>query len=146
MMIQIVFRAYLIRKSMALRALRELATVKGKLKEVKALFNNYSYRRRLTREKEERQKFSERIIVLLLTVDAIEGANILVRHAKRPMLDELEAMLDIVDPQSGCIKYLTLKRRTSNMPDGGVIQKEVAEGVTQVVHMIGQDGGSETFE
>ncbi|MFS7938136.1 putative BAG family molecular chaperone regulator/7/8 [Helianthus anomalus] len=72
MMIQIMFKAYLIRKYMALRALRDLATAKGKLKEVKALYNNYSYRRRLTRDKEERQKFSERIIVLLLTVDAIE--------------------------------------------------------------------------
>ncbi|KAM0013360.1 putative BAG family molecular chaperone regulator/7/8 [Helianthus debilis subsp. tardiflorus] len=146
MIIQISFRVYLIRRSQALRALRELAIAKGKIKELKALFNNPTYHARLAHDEEERQKFSERIIVLLLTVNAIEGANILVRHAKRSMLDELEAMLDIVDPQSRRVKSLTLKRRTSNMPDGGVIQKEVAERVTQVVHVIGQDGGSETFE
>lgn len=71
-MIQVSFRAYLIRRSQALRALRELAVAKAKLKELRALFNNFTYRRRLTLNAEERQKFSERIIVLLLTVDAIE--------------------------------------------------------------------------
>lgn len=71
-MIQVSFRAYLIRKSQALRALRELAVAKAKLNELRALFNNFTYRRRLTLNAEERQKFSERIIVLLLTVDAIE--------------------------------------------------------------------------
>lgn len=66
------FRAYLIRRSQALRALRELAIAKTKLKELRALFNNFTYRRRVTRDAEERQRFSEKIIVLLLTVDAIE--------------------------------------------------------------------------
>lgn len=66
------FRAYLIRRSQALRALRELAIAKTKLKELRALFNNFTYRRRVARDAEERQRFSEKIIVLLLTVDAIE--------------------------------------------------------------------------
>lgn len=70
--IQVTFRAYLIKRSQALRALRELAIAKTKLKEIRALFNNFSYRRRLSRDAEERQRFSEKIIVLLLTVDAIE--------------------------------------------------------------------------
>ncbi|KAJ0658135.1 putative IQ motif, EF-hand binding, BAG domain, BAG domain superfamily [Helianthus annuus] len=145
MMIQMTFRAYLIRRSQALRALRELAIAKGKLKELRSLFNNFSYRRRVARDAEEKQRFSEKIIVLLLTVDAIEGADILVRAAKRSMVDELEAMLDVVDPQPGGGKSLSLRRRTFDMPDG-VIQKEVAEGVAQVVRMIAQDDGSETFE
>ncbi|KAK1409207.1 hypothetical protein QVD17_35732 [Tagetes erecta] len=145
MVIQLAFRAYLIRRSQALRALRELAIAKGKLKELRALFNNFSYRRRVARDAEEKQRFSEKIIVLLLTVDAIEGADIMVRAAKRSMVDELEAMLDVVDPQPGRGHSLSLKRRTFDMPDG-VIQKEVAEGVAQVVRMLGQDTGSETFE
>ncbi|KAL8095990.1 hypothetical protein AgCh_037097 [Apium graveolens] len=78
LMIQVSFRAYLIRRSQALRALRELAVAKAKLKELRALFNNFTYRRRLTLNAEERQKFSERIIVLLLTVDAIEVLFVLV--------------------------------------------------------------------
>lgn len=72
MKIQLCFKAYLLRRSKALRALRELAIGKSKLKEIRALFNNFSYRRRLTHDAEERQRFSEKIIVLLLTVDAIE--------------------------------------------------------------------------
>ncbi|XP_076897317.1 uncharacterized protein LOC143550573 [Bidens hawaiensis] len=142
MLIQLTFRAYLIRRSQALRALRELAIAKGKLKELRALFNNFSYRRRVARDAEEKQRFSEKIIVLLLTVDAIEGADILVRAAKRSMVDELEAMLDVVDPQPGGGKSLSLKRRTFDMPDG-VIQREVAEGVAQVVRLIEQEESSE---
>lgn len=72
LLIQISFRAYLIRRSKALRALRELAIAKSKLKEIRAQFNNFSYRRHVARDAEERQRFSEKIIVLLLTVDAIE--------------------------------------------------------------------------
>lgn len=71
-LIQKSFRAYLIQRSQTLRALRELAIAKTKLKEIRALFNNFSYRRRLVRNAEELQRFSEKIIVLLLTVDAIE--------------------------------------------------------------------------
>lgn len=72
LLIQINFRAYLIRRSKALRALRELAVAKSKLKEIRAQFYNYAYRRRVASDAVERQRFSEKIIVLLLTVDAIE--------------------------------------------------------------------------
>lgn len=72
LMIQLNFRAYLIRRSKALRALRDLAVAKTKLKEIRALFNNFSYRSRVAQDAGERQRFSEKIIVLLLTVDSIE--------------------------------------------------------------------------
>lgn len=134
LMIQRAFRAYLIRRSKALRALRELAVAKTKLKEIRAAFHNFSYRRLIGRDAEERQKFSERIIVLLLTVDAIEGVDVMVRAAKRSMIDELEAMLDVVDPQPAG-KSLSMRRRTFDMPDS-VIRKEIADGVTQIVQML----------
>ncbi|GLT84017.1 hypothetical protein SLE2022_022740 [Rubroshorea leprosula] len=142
LMIQVTFRAYLIRRSKALRSLRDLAVAKTKLKEIRALFNNLSYRGRVAREPDERQRFSEKIIVLLLTVDAIEGSDLMVRAAKKSMVDELEAMLDLVDPQPPG-KSLSMKRRTFDMPDG-VIQKEIAEGVAQVVQML--DSSSDMLE
>ncbi|XP_041007721.1 LOW QUALITY PROTEIN: BAG family molecular chaperone regulator 7-like [Juglans microcarpa x Juglans regia] len=137
LMIQMSFRAYLIRRSQVLRALRDLAVAKTKLKEIRALFNNFSYRRRVAQDAEERQRFSERIIVLLLTVDAIEGADLMVRAAKRSMVDELEAMLDVVDPQPPG-KSPSMRRRTFDMPDG-VIQKEIAAGVARVVQMLNRE-------
>ncbi|KAI4332667.1 hypothetical protein L6164_017557 [Bauhinia variegata] len=144
-LIQINFRAYLIRRSKSLRALRELAVAKSKLKEIRAQFNNFAYRRRVARDAGERQRFSEKIIVLLLTVDAIEGADLLVRSAKRSMVDELEAMLDVVDPQPAG-RSLSIKRRTFDMPDG-IIRKEIAEGVSQVVQLIDQaERSNGTFE
>lgn len=72
------FRAYLIRRSQALRALRELAVAKAKLKEIRVLFNNY--RRRPTHDAEECQKISEKIIVLLITVDDIEVRDLFSLH------------------------------------------------------------------
>uniref|UniRef100_A0A6N2NGJ8 BAG domain-containing protein n=1 Tax=Salix viminalis TaxID=40686 RepID=A0A6N2NGJ8_SALVM len=145
LLIQMTFRTYLIRRSQALRALRELAISKAKLKELRALFNNFSYRRHLARDAEERQKFSEKIIVLLLTVDAIEGAELMVRAAKRSMVDELEAMLDVVDPQPAG-RSLSMRKRTFDMPDG-VIRKEIAEGVAQVVQMLdNEENGTNNFE
>ncbi|XAR66139.1 hypothetical protein NMG60_11012243 [Bertholletia excelsa] len=140
-MIQMSFRAYLIRRSQALRALRELAVAKAKLKEIRSLFNNFSYRRRVAHDGVERQRFSEKIIVLLLTVDGIEGADLMVRAAKRSMVDELEAMLDVVDPQPPG-KSGSMKRRTFDMPDG-VLQKELAAGVAEVVQMVNENA---TFE
>ncbi|XP_028753485.1 BAG family molecular chaperone regulator 7-like [Neltuma alba] len=101
LLIQRSFRAYLIRRSKVLRALRGLAVAKSRLKEIRVLFNNFAYQHRIARDAEERQKFAEKIIVLLLTVDSIEGADFFVRSTKRSMVDELEAMLDVVDPQPG---------------------------------------------
>lgn len=144
-LIQKSFRAHVIRRSQALRALRELAIAKTKLKELRALFNNFSYRTRLSRDAEERQRFSEKIIVLLLTVDAIEGADVMVRSAKKSMVDELEAMLDVVDPQPPG-KSSLIRRRTFDMPDG-MMNKELAAGVAQVVRMLDQEAtNSEAFE
>ncbi|XP_027355739.1 BAG family molecular chaperone regulator 7 [Abrus precatorius] len=149
LLIQISFRAFVIRRSKALRALRALAVAKSKLKEIRAQFNNFAYRRHVSRDAEERQRFSEKIIVLLLTVDAIEGADLMVRSAKRSMVDELEAMLDVIDPQPalpGRSSSLSFKRRTFDMPDG-VIRKEIEEGVAQVVQMLDEaENSSSTFE
>lgn len=144
LMIQLNFRAYLIRRSKALRALRHLAVAKTKLKEIRALFNNFSYRSRVAQDAGERQRFSEKIIVLLLTVDSIEGVDVMVRAAKRSMVDELEAMLDVVDPQPPG-KSLSMRRRTFDMPDGAY-HKEIAEGVAQVIQMLDEEKSSETFE
>ncbi|GER49750.1 BCL-2-associated athanogene 7 [Striga asiatica] len=144
-LIQKSFRAYIIRRSQALRSLREMAIAKTKLKEIRGFFHNFSYRRLLARDAEERQRFSEKIIVLLLTVDAIEGADLMVRRAKKSMVDELEAMLDVVDPQPHG-KSLSIRRRTFDMPDNA-INKELAAGVAQVVQMLDNEANaSEAFE
>ncbi|CAL0334297.1 unnamed protein product [Lupinus luteus] len=145
LLIQISFKAYLIRRSKTLRALRELAVAKSKLKDLRAQFNNFTYRRRVARDSEERQRFSEKVIVLLLTVDAIEGADLMVRSAKKSMVDELEAMLDVIDPQPD-ERSLSFKRRQFDMPDG-VIRKEIEDGVAQVVQMLDEaENSSSTFE
>lgn len=68
----------------------------------------------------------------------------MVRATKKSMVDELEAMLDVVDPQPAG-KSASMRRRTFDMPDS-VIQKELAAGVAQVVQMIDESNGAETFE
>jgi hypothetical protein len=66
------YRAHLAHRSQVLRCLRDLAVAKAKLKELRSLFYNISYRHRIAHDHEERQRFSEKIIVLLITVDALE--------------------------------------------------------------------------
>ncbi|CAA6673579.1 unnamed protein product [Spirodela intermedia] len=123
-LIQMSFRDYLIRRSQVLRGLRDLAVAKAKLRDIRALFSNFSYRQRIAKDAEERQRFSERIIVLLLTIEAIE----------RSMVDELEAILEIVDPQPpGTLGFL--RRRKFDLP-GGVASREIALGVAEVVQML----------
>lgn len=66
----------------------------------------------------------------------------MVRAAKRSMVDELEAMLDVVDPQPPG-KSLSMRRRTFDMPDS-FIQKEIADGVAQVVQMFESEENNAT--
>lgn len=61
----------------------------------------------------------------------------MVRAAKKSMVDELEAMLDVVDPQPPG-RSLSMRRRTFDVPDG-VIKKEMADGVAQIVQMLDQE-------
>ncbi|KAF2311698.1 hypothetical protein GH714_026121 [Hevea brasiliensis] len=161
------------RRSKVLRALRELAIAKSKLKEIRSLFNNFSYRRQVARDAVERQRFSEKSLscfslwMLLRAREFLrlkfhtllkgyklgrfivdlnwKGTDLMVRAAKRSMVDELEAMLDVVDPQPPG-KLNSMKRRIFDMPDG-VIRKEIAEGVAQVVQMLdNEENLTSTFE
>ena len=72
LLIQMNYRAHLAHRSQVLRCLRDLAVAKAKLKEIRSFFYNISYRRHIAHDTEERQRFAEKIIVLLLTVDALE--------------------------------------------------------------------------
>lgn len=68
-----------------------------------------------------------------------QGADLMVRSAKKSIVDELEAMLDVVDPQpAGPGKSLSFRRRTFDMPDG-IIQEEIAAGVAEVVQMLNNE-------
>lgn len=62
----------------------------------------------------------------------------MVRAAKKSMVEELEAMLEVVDPQpSG--KLGSMRRRKFDLPDGGPISKEMMAGVAEVVQMLDQE-------
>lgn len=68
----------------------------------------------------------------------------MVRAAKKSMVDELEAMLDVVDPQPAG-KSSFMRRRTFDMPDG-VINKELAAGVAKVIEMLDEEEEEEEEE
>ncbi|KAF0911668.1 hypothetical protein E2562_011670 [Oryza meyeriana var. granulata] len=135
LLIQLNYRAHLAHRSQVLRCLRDLAVAKAKLKEIRSLFYNISYRRRMAHDHGERQRFTEKIIVLLLTVDALEGPDYMVRTAKKSMLEELEGMLEIVDPQPPG-KQRSLTRRKFDLPEGGAITDEKIAGVNNAVKVI----------
>ncbi|XP_062233849.1 BAG family molecular chaperone regulator 7-like [Phragmites australis] len=135
LLIQMNYRAHLAHRTQVLCCLRDLAVAKAKLKEIRSLFYNISYRHRLAHDHEERQRFSEKIIVLLLTVDALEGPDYMVRTAKKSMLEELEAMLEVVDPHPPG-KQRSLSRRKFDLPEGGAVSDEKTAGVNNAVRII----------
>ena len=62
----------------------------------------------------------------------------MVRAAKKSMVEELEAMLEVVDPQpSG--KLGSMRRRKFDLPDAGQISKEMMVGVAEVVQLLDQE-------
>ncbi|KAJ0584794.1 putative BAG family molecular chaperone regulator/7/8 [Helianthus annuus] len=71
-----------------------------------------------------------------------QDANIQVRVAKRQMVDELEAMQEVVNPHPGRDESLSL--RTFDIRDG-VTQKKMGARVAQVIRMLEYADGSETF-
>ncbi|KAF3795255.1 BAG family molecular chaperone regulator 7 [Nymphaea thermarum] len=146
LLLQTKFRAHRIRRSQTIRGLRDLAVAKAKLNDLRSLFNSFSYRRRLTVETGERQRFSERTIVLILTVEAIVGWGPMIRKARRAMIMELEAMLDAVNPQP--TGKMSPFRRKLDLPgqSGNAELKEIARGVAEVVHFLDQDGIKEELQ
>ena len=62
----------------------------------------------------------------------------MVRVAKKSMLEELEAMLEVVDPQPPG-KQRSLSRRKFDLPEGGAVSDEKVAGVNKAVRMI-QEG------
>ncbi|VAH02123.1 unnamed protein product [Triticum turgidum subsp. durum] len=92
LLIQMNYRAHLAHRSQVLSCLCDLAIAKAKLKELRSLFYNLSYRRRLSHDHEERQRFSEKIIVLLLTVEALEKISYHLYEAWRGRQDEWQLM------------------------------------------------------
>lgn len=69
----------------------------------------------------------------------------MVRAARRSMADELEAMVNVVNPKSAEMLG-SIKRRTFDMPV--VVQKKIAAGVAEVVQMLdkAEKYDNETFE
>lgn len=67
----------------------------------------------------------------------------MVRAAKRSVTNELEAMLDVVDPQHPKKSLAMRRRRAFDVLDGGV-KKEIADGVAQIVRMLDQEENSTT--
>lgn len=65
----------------------------------------------------------------------------MIRAAKKSMVDELEYMLEVVDPQPPG-RSSSLRRRRFDLPVGGPISKEMARGVAEVVQMLEDDDGS----
>uniref|UniRef100_A0A0E0JUG1 Uncharacterized protein n=1 Tax=Oryza punctata TaxID=4537 RepID=A0A0E0JUG1_ORYPU len=70
-----------------------------------------------------------------LTYLLLKGPDHMVRNAKRSMLEELEGMLEIVDPQPPG-KPRTLSRRKFDLPEGRAISNDMRTCVKNVVKIV----------
>lgn len=67
----------------------------------------------------------------------MQGPDYMVRTAKRSMLEELEAMLEVVDPQPPG-KQRSLSRRKFDLPEGGPISDQKKATVNNAVRIISE--------
>jgi hypothetical protein len=65
----------------------------------------------------------------------MQGPDYMVRVAKKSMIEELEAMLEVVDPQPPGSKFNLLKRCRFDLPEGP-ISDELHSGVKNVVRIV----------
>lgn len=99
LIIQSRFRAYLARRSQTLRHLKDLAMIKSEFKQLNFLFANAGYRRIVRRDQDERRRFCEKAVGLLLKLDSIEGTDGMIREARRSLSKKVVALLDSVDDE-----------------------------------------------
>lgn len=97
LIIQSRFRAYLARRSQTLRHLRDLATVKSEFKQLNFLFANAGYRRIVRRDQDERRRFCEKAVAMLLKLDSIQGTDGMIKEARRSLSKKVVGLLDSVD-------------------------------------------------
>lgn len=65
----------------------------------------------------------------------LQGPDYMVRVAKKSMLEELEAMLEVVDPQPQGSKFNLMRRCRFDLPEGP-ISDEMHSGVSNVVRIV----------
>ncbi|GAB4831720.1 hypothetical protein Ancab_005732 [Ancistrocladus abbreviatus] len=87
--IQTHFRAYLVRRSRALRQLKELASIKSSLNSLKSSLSLQTYL--------DVDSLSRKATDLLLQVDAIQGGDQMIRDSKKSITQEIVRFLDLVD-------------------------------------------------
>lgn len=74
-------------------------------------------------------------MIRLSILSAYQGPDYMVRNAKGSMLEELEGMLEIVEPQLPG-KPRTLSRRKFDLPETGAIPNETRTGVKNVIKIV----------
>ncbi|KAJ8439037.1 hypothetical protein Cgig2_014457 [Carnegiea gigantea] len=92
--IQTHFRAYLVRRSRALRQLKELASIKSAIVSLKSSLSHRRF--------DDFDFLSSRSMELLLQVDSIQGDDQMIRDGKRSITKEIDYFLDLLD--GFCVK------------------------------------------
>uniref|UniRef100_A0A7C8YKH8 BAG domain-containing protein n=1 Tax=Opuntia streptacantha TaxID=393608 RepID=A0A7C8YKH8_OPUST len=87
--IQTHFRAYLVRRSRALRHLKELATIKSAVASLKSSLSRRGF--------VDFDFLSSRAMELLLQVDSIQGDDQMIRDSKRSITKDIDHFLDLLD-------------------------------------------------
>eukprot|EP00252_Welwitschia_mirabilis_P011295 TRINITY_DN2540_c0_g1_i1.p1 TRINITY_DN2540_c0_g1~~TRINITY_DN2540_c0_g1_i1.p1 ORF type:complete len:412 (+),score=71.79 TRINITY_DN2540_c0_g1_i1:138-1373(+) len=95
--IQRKFRALLARRSNVLRGLQELAVLKSAFNKLKEMLEKESYWTFLCRYPEERTLFSEKLDVLLLKLESVQGTNRMIRNSRKHLRKELIALMGFLN-------------------------------------------------
>ncbi|KAJ7556498.1 hypothetical protein O6H91_05G086000 [Diphasiastrum complanatum] len=96
-LIQSIYRGYVVRRSEPLKYLREIAKVRSKSKDLQAQVCKQEDFERICSNTKERLKLTEGIMALLLQLDVIQGVHPVVREFRKSAARELIQLQETVD-------------------------------------------------
>ncbi|KAL7608554.1 hypothetical protein Lser_V15G12965 [Lactuca serriola] len=116
--IQIHFRAFLVRRSVTLRHLKDLACIKSALNNLKASVSNKTHF--------DFHLLSRESMNLLIKLDAIQGSDPMIRDGKRSISRELIRFMEFIDEISTESRVISVKniRFSKNGKQSVILQRE----------------------
>ncbi|XP_024393242.1 uncharacterized protein [Physcomitrium patens] len=114
--IQAAYRGYSVRKTQPLKHLREIKKVREELESLKRKSKEEEQRKKLCSDPQERLRWTEGIMLMLLRLDSLQGVHPEVRFIRKGLTKELLGFQEIIDS-------MTVSGEAEGKQDDGISEK-----------------------
>ncbi|XP_024374175.1 uncharacterized protein [Physcomitrium patens] len=128
--IQAVYRGYSVRRTQPLKHLRLTMKVKEELKKLKLKLEGEEQRKKLCSDPQERIRWTEGVMALLLRLDQLQGAHPDVRIIRKAVAKELIALQGQLDSLSDSSE----EHSVGDAPEENITMRDAAGEGTKIFH------------